>query len=221
METTRIKKSIVKGRPKAQAGESKRERILENALYLFAKQGVSETTVAQIAERSGVTSAMVHYYFKNWEGLLDVIMEERIVPRMQYVWKDIEKTTSVPEFLEIFVSRLFDVMEQEPLFPELWSREVFNSGGNFRERFIKYYPVEKLKVVQKTFLKAQKEGQINPNIQAEHIIVSVVGLVLFPLIAHDLLSSVPLLPAIGKKAYKQHVLTILKSGLYTSRGNEA
>lgn len=210
-----MKKSIAKGRPKAQAGENKRERILESALYLFAKQGVSETTVAQIAERSGVTSAMVHYYFKNWEGLLDVIMAERIAPQMQYVWADLDKVTSASELLEIFAGRIFDVMEAEPLFPELWSREVFNSGGNFRERFIKYYPLEKLKAAQNIFMKAQEEGIINPDICADHIIISVVGLVLFPLIAHDLLSSVPEFSTMDKQMYKQHVLTLLSSGLYT------
>ncbi len=209
-----MKKNIVKGRPKAQAGESKRECILNNALFLFAKQGVSETTVAQIAEKSGVTSAMVHYYFKNWEGLLDVIMEERIAPEMQYVWKDMEQMNTVPEFIETFVTRLFNVMEKEPLFPELWSREVFNSGGNFRERFIKYYPLEKLKAAQQIFITARKEGQINSNIRADHIIISVVGLVLFPLIAHDLLSSVPEFSVMDKESYKQHVLTLLASGLY-------
>lgn len=213
-----MKKNIIKGRPKAQAGENKRERILDNALYLFAKQGVSETTVAQIAERSGVTSAMVHYYFKNWEGLLDVIMEERISPRMQYVWKDLDKITSVPELLETFAGRIFNVMEEEPLFPELWSREVFNSGGNFRERFIKYYPLERLIHVQKIFIDAQKQGVINPKIRADHIIISVVGLVLFPLIAHDLLSSVPEFSIMDKETYKQHVLTFLTSGLYTAKG---
>lgn len=214
-----MKKSIVKGRPKAQAGENKRERILESALYLFAKQGVGETTVAQIAERSGVTSAMVHYYFKNWEGLLDIIMEECIAPRMQYVWADLDKAASVPELLEIFVNRLFDVFEEEPLFPELWIREVFNSGGNFRERFINYYPIEKLVNVQKIFINAQEEGLIKPTIQADHIIISVVGLVLFPLIVHDLLSFVPLLSAMNKESYKKHVLTLLTTGLYAKENN--
>lgn len=218
MKTT-IQKSFGKGRPKAQAGENKRERILESAIYLFAKHGVSETTVAQIAEKSGVTSAMVHYYFKNWDGLLDTIMTERIVPKIEYIWNDIEKITSVSELLEIFVGRLFDVIEEEPLFPEFWNREVFNVGGNFRERFIKFYPVEKLKTVQQLFITAQKEGKINPQLQATHIIVSAIGLIIFPLIAHDLLSPLLELSVIDKKKYKQHVLTLLANGLYTAKGS--
>lgn len=219
MKTTAIQKNLGKGRPRAQAGENKRERILDSAIFLFARHGVSETTVAQIAEKSGVTSAMVHYYFKNWEGLLDTIMAERIVPKIQYVWNGIENIRSVTELLEIFVDRIFSVMEEEPLFPELWNREVFNVGGNFRERFIKYYPVEKLKTVQQIFIHAQEEGKINPEIQATHIIISVIGLVIFPLIAHDLLASLLQLSAIDKEKYKQHVVSLLANGLYSQKGN--
>lgn len=219
MKTT-VQKSIGKGRPKAQAGENKRERILDSAIFLFAKHGVSETTVAQIAEKSGVTSAMVHYYFKNWDGLLDTIMAERIAPKIEYVWNGIENITSVPEILAIFIDRFFTIMEEEPLFPELWNREIFNVGGNFRERFIKYYPVEKLQTVQQSFIHAQEKGQINPNLQAAHIIISVVGLIIFPLIAHDLLSPLLQLSEIDKEKYKQHVLTLLENGLYTAKGSQ-
>lgn len=220
MKTTAIQKNLGKGRPRTQAGENKRERILDSAIFLFARHGVSETTVAQIAEKSGVTSAMVHYYFKNWDGLLDTIMVERIVPKIEYVWNGMEKITSVPELLKVFIDRLFTVMEEEPLFPELWNREIFNVGGNFRERFVKYYPVEKLQRVQQIFIKAQERGQLNPQLQAAHIIISVIGLIIFPLIAHDLLSPLLQLSAIDKEKYKQHVLTLLENGVYTLKGNE-
>lgn len=215
MKTTAVQKPLGKGRPKAQAGENKRERILDSAVYLFAKHGVSETTVAQIAKKSGVTSAMVHYYFKNWDGLLDTVMAERIVSKIKYVWDGIEKINSVPEILTVFIDRFFTIMEEEPLFPELWNREIFNVGGNLRERFINYYPVKKLQAVQQIFVQAQKQGQINPHLQATHIIVSAIGLIIFPLIAHDLLSSLLKLSAIDKEKYKQHVKSLIEKGLYT------
>lgn len=220
MKTTVRQKSIGKGRPKAQTGENKRERILDSALFLFAKHGVSETTVAQIAEKSGVTSAMVHYYFKNWDGLLDTIMAERIAPKVAYVWNGMEKISSVPEIVTIFVDRFFTIMEEEPLFPELWNREIFNVGGNFRERFIHYYPLEKLQAVQQIFIHAQEEGQINPQLQTSHILISAIGLIIFPLIAHDLLSPLLKLPEMDKEKYKQHVLTLLADGLYALKGNQ-
>ena len=46
-----------------------RGRLLAAAVTLFSAQGVAGTTVAEIAKRAGVTSAMVHYYFKTKDQL--------------------------------------------------------------------------------------------------------------------------------------------------------
>jgi len=68
------------GRPSgAQHGEP-RTLLLDVALVLFARQGIMETTLGAIAREAGVTPAMVHYYFKTRDQLLDVLIDERFVP---------------------------------------------------------------------------------------------------------------------------------------------
>lgn len=220
MKTQSINKSLGKGRPKAQQNENKRECILDNAFYLFAKQGVGGTTVAQIAERSGVTSAMVHYYFKNWEGLLDVLMEERIAPKIAFVWKDLDCSVSVSELIETLLNRFFVVIEESPAFPELFSREIFHVGGSFRARFIKHFPKKHFTAVRKLFEKAQRQGEIAPSIQTDLIIVSVIGLIMFPLIMYDIVSPITNLPVVDKKIFKQHVLSMVLQGIYSVKGKE-
>ena len=74
MKNNTARKHAPQGRPPASKGEDRREHILDNALTLFATQGIAGTTVAQIAGASGVTPAMVHYYFHNREGLLDAVV---------------------------------------------------------------------------------------------------------------------------------------------------
>ena len=56
-----------------------RGRLFAAAVGLFAEQGVAGTTVAEIAQRAGVTSAMVHYYFKTKDQLLDAVVAEKLV----------------------------------------------------------------------------------------------------------------------------------------------
>src|SRR6516164_4420717 len=67
------------GRPSGAQGDM-REQLLDIALELFARQGVAETTIGAIAREAGVTPAMVHYYFKTRDQLLDMLIEERFVP---------------------------------------------------------------------------------------------------------------------------------------------
>ena len=51
-----------------------RAKLLDAAVGLLAEQGMTGTTVAEIAARGGVTSAMVHYYFKTKDQLLDAVV---------------------------------------------------------------------------------------------------------------------------------------------------
>ncbi len=59
---------------RAEALHAKRSRIMQAALSLFAKNGVSGTSVEQISELADVSKSNLLYYFKSKEQLyLDVI----------------------------------------------------------------------------------------------------------------------------------------------------
>jgi AcrR family transcriptional regulator len=74
------------GRPARPDSAAVRDQLLDIATDLFATQGVAATRLAHIAERAGVTSAMLHYYFKSRDQLLDAVVLERVVPVISYVW---------------------------------------------------------------------------------------------------------------------------------------
>jgi AcrR family transcriptional regulator len=79
-------------RPGRPAGSSDtRERILDNARVLFARNGISNTSIRAVAAAAGVDSALVHHYFGTKEKLfaaavripidpMDVIAPLREVP---------------------------------------------------------------------------------------------------------------------------------------------
>lgn len=65
----------VRKRPGRPEGTSKsQERILERASILFARHGYAGTSLREIAEKTGVTTALVTYYFGSKERLLKTIM---------------------------------------------------------------------------------------------------------------------------------------------------
>lgn len=57
--------------------ESAQERILDAAEALFARHGFDSVTIRQVAERAGVDTALLHYYFGNKAGLFDKVFERR------------------------------------------------------------------------------------------------------------------------------------------------
>jgi AcrR family transcriptional regulator len=55
--------------------EATRNRILEAAARLFAERGFDKTGISAIAEAAGINSALIYYYFKNKQALLDELIE--------------------------------------------------------------------------------------------------------------------------------------------------
>lgn len=55
-----------------------RSRILDAATHLFGVQGYTRTTVREIADRAGVTAALVHHHFHSKAELLHAVLD-RIV----------------------------------------------------------------------------------------------------------------------------------------------
>lgn len=53
--------------------DSQRERVLEAASELFARQGYANTTMAQIVRALGVTKPFVYYYFRNKQEIFETL----------------------------------------------------------------------------------------------------------------------------------------------------
>ncbi|MGA8546886.1 MAG: TetR family transcriptional regulator [Mycobacterium sp.] len=68
-------------RPGRPAGNSDtRERILENARILFARNGIGNTSIRAVAAAAGVDSALVHHYFGTKEKLFAAAVHIPIDP---------------------------------------------------------------------------------------------------------------------------------------------
>ena len=57
-----------------------RHRLLDAAELLFQAQGVSNTSLQQIAERAGATRGAIYWHFKDKADLFDAMMERVKLP---------------------------------------------------------------------------------------------------------------------------------------------
>src|SRR6516164_8790856 len=78
------------GRPAGSTEGDMRLRLLNSATELFAVHGVGATSFAMIGKHAGVTPAMLHYYFKERDQLLDAVVEERLIPLIMRVWDPVQ-----------------------------------------------------------------------------------------------------------------------------------
>jgi AcrR family transcriptional regulator len=155
-----------------------RDLLLAAATDLFAEHGVAATTFAMIAKRAGLTPAMLHYYFTDREQLLDAVTEERLAPLIASVWNPIEPGVAPAELIRGIVERMLIGIEQRPWIPSTWMREVLSERGLLRSRMLRHLPFNKVKTLGEAVARGQAGGAINPDLDPELIVFSIIGLVM-------------------------------------------
>ncbi|HXW74034.1 MAG TPA: helix-turn-helix domain-containing protein [Steroidobacteraceae bacterium] len=199
------------GRPPRIAGIDARESLLDAAVELFAENGVAGTPIAAIAARAGVTPAMVHYYFRNRDQLLDAVAGERLLRIVSGVWTPVAACKELEPMLRGLVQRIVQAAEVNPWLPSLWLREVVSEGGQLRARLVRFLRLELIQHLISTVAAAQRRGEISAEIEPRLVPVSVLGLTLLPLANLRLLQQVPLLRGVGRKDIGRHAEALLAS----------
>lgn len=79
---------------RSEAAARTRTKVLEAGRFLFSRKGIDGTTVAQIAERAGVSEATVYATVKSKSGLLHAVLEEAMFgPRFRAAQQKLEGVT--------------------------------------------------------------------------------------------------------------------------------
>lgn len=119
---------------KAVENKETRERILESAEAVFAEMGFGGSRIKDIAGRAGVTSAMVHYYFRTKEDLHLAILDYMIADLGNMVARiDADPIQPIPK-LRLFFYSLFDYFDRHRNFARM---TAYKSGHESDEYFLK------------------------------------------------------------------------------------
>ena len=191
-----------------------RERLLDAATSLFAEKGIAATRMAEIALRGGVTSAMIHYYFKTRDSLLDTFIEERIERASALIFDPITGDEDNPiAMVKDLVNRIIKTCDMMPWLPSIWMREIVNEGGALREKMLQRIPNDKLEMFMANIAKGQKKGVINPDIDPRLLTSSIIGLTMLPMATAKLWDLIPTLKGLDKTNIACHVKALIINGL--------
>ncbi len=212
--TSSIAKKTSRANSSAKGDDTTREQLLDAATTLFAEHGIAATTIAQIAAHVGVTSAMVHYYFKTRDQLLDAIVEERIMRFTAIVWDPFTGSEADPiSLVKGLVAQIIKACEIMPWLPPLWIREIVNEGGLLREKTMQRISLDRQKKFVECISAGQKRGEVNEGIDPRLLYMSIVGLTLLPLAAAKIWNRIPTLEGLGQDDLARHVTALLMHGL--------
>jgi AcrR family transcriptional regulator len=197
------------GRPRADDA-NQRERLLDAAIDCYRRDGIAATTARSIADAAGVTPALVNYYFGGKDKLLDAVVAERIMPAITALRANLEAAGGEPRALaEAFVRGLHAAVAERPWFPSLWVREVLSENGALREMLLKHVAPAAAQPLAARFAGAQAHGALPAGVDPRLLVVSLIGLTMFPLAAAPIWRRVFDASDLDSAALERHTLALL------------
>ena len=168
------------GRPSGDDGDL-RERLLDVAAAQFARTGIEATSLRAIATEARVTPAMLHYYFGDKARFTQALIEERLLPAVAPLREHLEQAGDDPRALvEAFARGVGEIVARNSWLPPLWVREVLCEGGSLRELMFSRVVPNLPQMLAQRFAVAQARGLLNAALDPRLLVVSLVGLTLFP-----------------------------------------
>jgi len=136
------------------SGSEARERIISSAIELFSQKGYDATRVNDIAAAANVNKALIYYYFKNKQDILDFmvksLLDNAVSIAMDYI------NTSIVDminkgYLDILPDRLHFVDDEA-------IGHFLQNTYEFYERVIDFV-IEKRDIIRILMLESLKKGK--------------------------------------------------------------
>ena len=200
------------GRPAA--GEDLRGRLLDAAAQCFSRQGIAATPLRAIAAEAGVNAALLHYYFGDKAQLQQAVIAERVLPAFMALREPLQaQGDDVPGLVAAFVDGIGGIVARHPWLPALWVREVLCEGGALRDVLFDEISPQLPRMLAARFARAQARGRIDPALDPRLLVVSLVGLTLFPLAGAPVWQRMLDAGDIGFDDLRRHALVLLDRGM--------
>jgi AcrR family transcriptional regulator len=105
----------------------KAQRIIEAMRASVAARGIAGSTFEHVSGEAGVSRGLLHYYFGTKERLLVEVVRRDSEVRVARLDEPLAQAKTVDDVLDVLVSSLLDLIENEPGFFDLIF-EVFTAG---------------------------------------------------------------------------------------------
>jgi AcrR family transcriptional regulator len=151
---------------KARTRASKaRDVLLQAAKHMFARKGLSGTTIRDIADEAGMNSAQISYYFASKEGLYRACLEDIGETELKMATQILTHPRSREEFrirLHLFAENMINQFLEDRDAGLIIIREYDRTHSPAEDIFKKHF-LGLLDIITAFFKAAQKKGYVTDN----------------------------------------------------------
>ena len=162
--------------------------IKEKAKILFFQKGLLKATTQEIADEAGVNRALIHYYFRSREQMLDLLLDETLQEKKTKVRAILGSDLPFREKIARYIDTVVDYGLQYPYLDNFIISETARNPGKVKE----FCSRDRIK--SSDLIREELENEIRhkriPPISAEHFMVNLSSMCNYPLLAKSVLQTI-------------------------------
>ena len=171
------------------AEEAQTEKLIkQKAKILFFQKGFLDATTQEIADEAGVNRALIHYYFRSREQLLDTLLDETLQGKRERVRTILTSERSFREKIASYIDAIVDYGLKYPYLDNF----IISETARRPEKIKLFCARDKFKssdLIREALDEEIKKGKIAP-ISAEQFMVNLISLCNYPLLAKSVIQTI-------------------------------
>lgn len=175
--------------------------IKEKAKKLFFQKGFLDATTQEIADEAGVNRALIHYYFKSRDQMLDLLLEETILEKKERVSKILSSDLPFRQKIARYIDTVVDHGLEYPYLENFIVSETARHPDKVKNLCTRY-PTKSTDLIREQLEQEIKKKKLLP-ISPEHFMVNLIALCNYPLLSKSVLKTVH---GMTDTAYKKFLL---------------
>jgi len=166
---------------------STEQKIYEAARRIFILKGMEGARMQEIADEAGMNKALLHYYFRSKENLFKAVFKDTFSKFFVKVKNTLSADTSAKVKLNDFIDNYIDLIQANPYVPQFIISEI-NRDPKMLKTMMFEAGIEPQKILELLLNDAHSDNLSKPD--PRHIVISLLGMLVFPFIARPLLQMV-------------------------------
>lgn len=162
--------------------------IKEKARLLFFQKGFLNATTQQIADEAGVNRALIHYYFRSREHMLDILLKETIQEKRERVRAVLNAKAPFRIKVANYINTLVDYGLKYPYLDNFVIHETARNPDKTKA-ICSRDRVKSSDLLEEDLKNEISAGRLAP-ISAEHFVINLVSLINYPLLAKGILQTI-------------------------------
>jgi len=162
--------------------------IKEKAKSIFFQKGFLDATTQEIADEAGVNRALIHYYFRSREQMLEILLDETLLEKKEMVRTILTSDLSFREKIASFINAIVDYGLKYPYLDNFIISETARRPDKVKI-FCAMDKVKSSDLIREQLEEEIAKGKIGP-ISAEHFMINLSALCNYPLLAKVVLQAI-------------------------------